>query len=131
MIATFWSYVETCAGILRKRNRGEIGVAAFQSALTALQGEVLSSPDFQLLTVENSDILGGLQYLYSHSLNTADAALLATYLRYVRLQPPTAPWSVLVASDHRLGQTARSEGLTTLDPEQVAAVDIPALLATL
>lgn len=67
MIATFWTYVETCAGILRKRNRGEIGVAAFQTALTALQGEVLTSPDVPLLTIENSDILGGLQYLYSQT----------------------------------------------------------------
>jgi predicted nucleic acid-binding protein len=130
MVATFWSYVETFASLLRKHNRGEISAATWQSSATLLRLETLSSPDFRLLTVGDADVLGGVPYLQQHNLNTNDAALLTTYLRYSHSQPPGNPTRVLVAADQRLVRAAAAEGLTTLNPETVAAADIPALLAT-
>jgi hypothetical protein len=37
---------------------------------------------------------------------------------------------VLVAADQRLVRAAAAEGLATLNPETIPAVDVPALLAT-
>src|SRR5262245_35696811 len=69
MVATFPGYVETYAAIVRKRNRGEITPVTFRSAVTFLQTEVLYSPDFQLLTVANADLLDGISLIESYNLN--------------------------------------------------------------
>jgi predicted nucleic acid-binding protein len=130
MVTTFWGYAETYASLLRKRNRGDISAVFFASAVTLLQAEVLDSPDCVLLTVDDSAVLDGISLMLQHNLNTTDAALLATYLRYARSQPAGSPTSVLIAADQRLLRAAGAEGLATLDPEAVAAADIPALLAS-
>jgi predicted nucleic acid-binding protein len=129
MITTFWGYVETYAGLVRKRNRGDIAAVAFQTAVAALQKEILDSLDYQLISVEDLEILGGVPYIEGHSLNATDAAILVTYLRYARARPPNSPAVVLVSADTRLLRAADAEGLTTLNPETVAAADLPALLS--
>jgi hypothetical protein len=131
MVVTYWGYLETYAALVRKRNRGEISTAVMQSAHSSLESEVLDSLDFRLLTIEDTDILDCIPYVEPHSLNSADAAILATYLRYIDARPPGAPMAVLVAADTYLLRAATGEGLPTLNPEAVAAVDIPTLLASL
>jgi predicted nucleic acid-binding protein len=93
MITTFWGYVETYAGLVRKRNRGDIAPVAFQTAAAALQQEILDSLDYQVISVEDLEILGGFPYIEGHNLNATDAAILVTYLRYARARPPNAPRS--------------------------------------
>jgi hypothetical protein len=44
---------------------------------------------------------------------------------------PTGDPLVLVAADTRLVRGAAAEGLVTVNPETVAAADVPAFLATL
>jgi hypothetical protein len=90
---------------------------------------LLSSLDFDLLTVENADLLDGVNYVEAHNLNVTDAGILVTYLRYARTRPPNSPTVVLVAADTRLLRAAAAEGLTTLNPETVAPADLPALLS--
>jgi hypothetical protein len=131
MIATYWGYSETYSAIVRKRNRGDISPSLYQSAISSLRAEVLRDPDFRLVTIEDADVLGGVPFLDQHSLNSADASILVTYLRYLDAQPPGAPTAVLVAADSYLLRAATAEGLPTLNPETVAAVDIPALLVSL
>jgi hypothetical protein len=131
MLATYWGYLETYAAIVRKRNRGDISHSAYQTTATSLRTEVLQDPNFRLLTIEDADVLGGIPFLDQHSLNSADAAILVTFLRYVDAQPPGAPTAVLVAADAYLLRAAATEGLSTLNPEAVAVADIPALLAKL
>ncbi len=130
MVATLWGYAETHGSLWRKRNRGDISTAFLQSALTLLRTEVRLSPDWVFLSVDDAAVLAGIDLLQQHNLNATDAALLATYLRYARSQPPGGPTHVLVAADQRLLRAAAAEGLTTLNPEAVAAADIPALFAT-
>lgn len=130
MVTTFWSYTETFAGLLRKRNRGSISTSLFRSSALRLRTEVLYSPGWQLLTIQDSAVLGGVPLIEKHSLNTADAILIETWLAYTRSLPLGAP-AVLVAADARFLRAADAEGLTTLNPEVVAAADVPALLAGL
>ena len=46
-----------------------------------------------------------------------------------QVQPPGAAPFVVVASDGRLITAAEAEGLKTLNPETVAAADVPTFLA--
>ena len=75
-------------------------------------------------------ILNGIELIERHSLNSTDAAILQTFLRYATPLRASAV-SMLVASDQRLSRAARAEGLEVLDPEIVQAADIPAFLAAL
>jgi predicted nucleic acid-binding protein len=131
MMATYWGYLETHAAIVRKRNRGDISYSAYRTTVTSLRAEVLRAPDFRLLTIEDADVLGGVSFVDQHSLNSADAAILVTFLRYVDAQAPDAPTAVLVATDTYLLRAADAEGLPTLNPQAVTVADIPALLARL
>jgi predicted nucleic acid-binding protein len=131
MVTTFWGYAETHASLLRKRNKREISARFFGTALTLLRGEIRQDPDWTLLTIDDLAVLAGIELLLRHNLNTTDGVILATYLRYQLPLPTGSPTVVLVAADTRLLRAATAEGLSTLNPEVVAAADVPALLATL
>jgi predicted nucleic acid-binding protein len=131
MLATFLGYAETAASLRRKLNRGVLDLAAFSAARSALRQEVLYGPDFELLTIYDADILGGIALTDQHNLNSTDAAILAACLRYARAQPPSAAACLLLAADQRLLRAADNEGLRALNPEDIPAVDVPALLVSL
>ena len=128
MSVTLWGYAE-CASILnRKRNSKLINAATYATSVTTLQQEVLLSGQFKILTIEDEQILGGLPLLVKHNLNSNDAAILATYLRFQQRLPPGSPPCLLVAVDQRLLRAAEAEGLGTLNPEAAAPQDIAAHL---
>jgi hypothetical protein len=117
--------------LLRKYHRGSIQAHAFTVAKTTLQDEIIDGPRFLLLTVDDAAIIAGIALMEQHSVNATDAAILALFLRYQRALPPDAPRCALVAADQRLVLAAQAEGLATLNPEAIAAVDVPAVLAAL
>jgi hypothetical protein len=65
-----------------------------------------------------------------HNLNATDATILTMLLDFVP-HLPAGDALVLVAADTRLLRGAVAEGLATLNPETVAAADVPAFLASL
>lgn len=131
MVTTFLSYAETFSLLLRKQNRGDIGIPAFRTAVSSLQAETLDSPAFNLLTITDGSIVRGVEFMQRHNINASDAAILAAYLRYALTQPVSAGSCILVASDQRLLRAAAAEGLATLNPELIFPADVPALLAAL
>ncbi len=122
MVATAWGYAETYSILLRKRNSGVLDAASFAASLNALRTEVILDPDFEVLAIDNALIFSSLSLMQSHSINSADAAILTTYLRFQRA---TSKPCLLIASDRRLNRAAEAEGLKSLNPEEVAAGDIP------
>lgn len=130
MVSTTLGYAETYSILLRKRNRGEITRAVFDAARATLQRQVVEDLDFLLLQLEDVDIFAGLRFMDHHNVNATDASFLALALRYRNALPPGSPTCVLVAADQRLVAAAQAEGLPTLNPESVAAADVPALLAS-
>jgi predicted nucleic acid-binding protein len=130
MITTVLSYSETCAALVRKRNRAELDAATFVVARSALQTDVIDDPDFGVLNVEFAEILAGIELIDRHNLNSADASILMTFLNFTRAQTAAAT-SVLVAADQRLLRASHAEALPTLNPELLASTDVPAFLATL
>ena len=129
MSVTLWGYAE-CASILnRKRNSKLINAATYATSVTALQQEVLLTGQFKILTIEDEQILAGLPLLVKHNLNSNDAAILVTYLRFQQSLPLGSPPCILIAADQRLLRAAQVEGLETLNPEAAAPQDMAARLA--
>jgi predicted nucleic acid-binding protein len=131
MFGTILGYAETYSAVLRRYNRSFIGAAAFATAKAALRDEIVDDPAFTLLTVDDAAIFGGIALMDHYNVNATDGAILALFLRYTAALPGGAPTPVLVASDQRLLGAARAEGLATLNPETLAAADVPAFLSGL
>lgn len=129
MASTPWGYVETYSILLRRKNGGVLDEASFVTAVTALQAEVVNSPDFALFTVSDTAIFRSIGIMQKHNLNATDAAILTVVLQIAA--PSNAPACVVVASDKRLLRAAAAEGLRTLNPEEVAVADVPVFLASL
>jgi predicted nucleic acid-binding protein len=130
MITTVLTYSETCGALVRKHNGGVLDAATFSVARSALRAEVIDDPDFGVLAVEFSDILGGIDLIDRHNLNSADASILASFLSFAQAQA-AATVCVLAAADQRLLRAAQAEGLKTFNPERIAPADVPAFLAAL
>lgn len=128
MYCTFWGYAETFAILHRKRNAGILSSATFTKAATKLQEDVLASGDFGVLTIEDDRVLVGLSFVIRHNLNSNDAAILATYLRFQASLPPGSPVCLLAAADQRLIRAFEAEGLKTLNPERLTVDEVTSLM---
>jgi hypothetical protein len=127
MVATVIGYAKRFSLLVRKRNGGLISRAAFAVATSALETEILAAPEFRLLPVDDDSFLMGVKFIERHGINSSDAALLASFLRFHGRQ-----WMdtcVLVASDRRFLRAAEAEGLRTLNPEIVPASEVAAVLS--
>jgi hypothetical protein len=131
MLTTPWGYTETYAMLLRKRNSGVLDIPTFTTAVTALQAEVVGNPDLGLLSVDDDAVFASISMIYRHNLNATDAAILTAVLDYAQTSFPSASHCVVVAADRRLLRAADAEGLSTIDPETLPAVDVPAFLQTI
>ncbi len=129
MAVTVWGYAECVAILHRKRNSSLIAESTYAAAVTSLQQEVLVSSRFRVLSIEDDRVLAGLALVVKHNLNSSDAAILATYLRFQQSLPPESPECFLAASDQRLVWASESEGLKTLNPERPSADGMAGLLA--
>jgi predicted nucleic acid-binding protein len=127
---TAWGYAEAYSVLLRKHNDGRIDFPSFLAAVAALQAEVVDSGRFHFLPLDDATIFASPLMMGRHNLNATDAAILTMLLDVVpNLTPGDA--LVLIAADTRLLRAGTAEGLVTLNPETVAAADVPALLAAL
>lgn len=131
MATTVWGYAETFAILLRRSNDGRLDQSTFTMITAALRREVIHSPEFGFLNVDDAAVLASLPLMQRHNLNTTDATLLAVLLRHALANPPGAPNYVLVAADKRFVRAAEAEGFKTINPELVPAADVPAFLARL
>jgi predicted nucleic acid-binding protein len=130
MITTILSYSETCGALVRKRNRAELDAPTFTVARSALRAEVIDDADFGVLAVEFGDMLGGIDLIDRHNLNSADASILMAFLSFAQAQP-AASRCILVAADLRLLRASQAEGLTTFNPETTDPADVGSFLAAL
>lgn len=118
---TYLGFAEIAAVLRRRRNANRMSQRAFEDARIRLRDTVLLSPRFDLVTVENADILAGMALTDRHNINTSDAAILAAFLG---LTKESGDRVILVVSDHRLARAARAEGFATLDPARVSPSDL-------
>ena len=129
MATSVWSYAETFAILLRRRNAKIITDAVFTKTADQLREQIVDNADMQVLSVLDADVFASLAVMRRHNLNSTDAAILAMLLR--TLPSPVPPDFVLVAADKRLLRAANAEGMKTLDPAALPAPDVAAFLAAL
>ncbi len=127
MVTTYLGHLETAAILRRRRNAGAMKDATFHGARSLLRQEVLNGTGFRLLTAD-ADIPDALALVDRHNINASDAVILAAFLRFSQ---NGAGGCALVSADKRLLRAAAAEGLNVLDPEEIAAADVPAFLASL
>ena len=130
MVITVWGYLETYAILRRRYNAGAFDRKALTDAMTALQSEVITG-DFDLLSISDELIFSAASLVDAHNMNSADAAILAAYLRFQSRLPQNSPTCLLVASDKRLLRAAVAEGLQILDPESLSPSEASTLVLSL
>lgn len=131
MIGTFWGYTETYAILARKRNAGHLTPVGLSTAMSALYNEVIAAEDFDLLSIDDKAVMSSITHILAHNINSADAALLTTFLEFQASLPEGSPACILVTADLRLIRAAQAEGLQTLNPEALTPQEATAFLALL
>ena len=129
MITTIWGYAESFSILMCRHNSGVISASAFTKAASALENEFIFDPDPTVLSIDDTAILSGIAIMRKHNRNATDAAILVIFMRYVAASGLTAV--ALVSADKRLLRAAQSEGLAVINPEAIAAAEVPALIASL
>jgi len=105
--------------------------AAFTAATTALQSDVVMGSDFGLLSISDAMVFASTAVMSRHNINATDAAILTLLLEYSQTLPAGRTGCVVVAADRHLLRAAEVEGLETVDPETMPALDVPAFLGRL
>lgn len=126
LVITSVTLAETVAVLNRKRN--ELRVPDHEYALLVVR-VFTDSERFSYWPVNDEDILNAIPLIIAHNINSSDALHLHIALRLQGLLESSKQGSlVLVASDKRLVRAARAEGFLILNPEEVSATEIMALL---
>jgi uncharacterized protein len=131
LVTTVLGYAETFAILIRKRNAGCISAATCTAAIALLQDEVIHTADFRVLLLEPATIIGGTVFVERHNLNSADAAILLTYLQFAQSAAVTGSRCAIVSADTRLIRAATGKGLPAINPERLVAPDVAAFLVAL
>jgi predicted nucleic acid-binding protein len=108
---------EVISVLVRKKNAGLITEAVFSQAMVDFRAEVISDVDFQLVGVDDALVFASHPLIEKYSLNATDALVLRSALDVAALRRQEGHAVVLLASDRRLLNAARMEGMQILDPE--------------
>ena len=111
---------EVISVLVRKKNAGLITEAIFSQAMVDFRAEVISAADFQLVGVDDALVFASHPLIEQYSLNATDALVLRSVLDVAALKRQAGNEVTLLASDRRLLNAARMEGIPILDPETTA-----------
>ena len=126
MACTTIGYAETYSILVRRLNGGILNQSTFNTAVLALQSEIVDNADFRLLTVTDVAIFNSIRLMRKHNINATDSAILTVAID-LQARMKTSH-CVLVSSDKRLLRSALPENLCTLNPEDISVLEVPALL---
>jgi predicted nucleic acid-binding protein len=119
---------EVTSLLVRKKNTRRLSATAFSQALIDFGTEIIYSTRIRKVVADNALVTAALPLIEAYSINATDDIILrsavdmATYLR------TAGDDLVLMASDQRLLNAARAEGLLTFNPETQSKADLDALL---
>lgn len=117
-----WGYAETFSLLVRRWNEQVLSRTAFETAILALQTEVVDAVEFGFLPIPDIMIFDSTAYTRKHSTNATDSAILAMLCAYNAQQPASSP-CILVACDKRMLRAANQEGLYTINPQLMSKDD--------
>ena len=121
---------EVVSVLVRKKNDGRITPSAISQALLTFGAEVVDSPDFKKVEIDNRVVTSCLPLVKAHSLNATDAIILRSALDITAALRTAGHDLVLVASDQRLLRAATAEGMLTFNPEVDSTAGLDAFVAS-
>ncbi|RKU19254.1 hypothetical protein C6500_11180 [Candidatus Poribacteria bacterium] len=117
MICLFDSMDETRFVIVKKRNNAEITLPEFNQAIQRFEAEIINSTEVIQVHATVDQKEAARQLIHDYPINSSDAYILQCALDKVNQLQITGDDLVLISSDKRLLDAARSEGLLIFDPE--------------
>ena len=128
MICLFDSMDETRFVIVKKRNNAEITLSEFNQAIQKFEAEVVNSTEVVQVHATVDQKEAARQLIHNYPINSSDAYILQSALDKVNQLQTTGDDLVLISSDKRLLNAARSEGLLTFDPETDSQTTLDVLI---
>ena len=117
IICLFDSMDETRAVIAKYRNRGDITSSDFNQAIQKFEAEVVNSIEVVQVHATVNQKEAARQLIHDYPINSTDAYILQCALDQANSLRLERHELILVSSDKRLLNAARSERLRTFDPE--------------
>ena len=128
IICLFDSMDEARSVIVRYKNRNEITLSEFKQAIQKFEAEVINSAAVVKVHAAIVQKESSRQLIHDYSINSTDAYILQCALDAAKELQANGDDLVFVSSDKRLLNAARSEGLSTFDPEVDTQIDLDALI---
>ena len=117
VICLFDSMDETRFVIVKKRNSTEITLSEFNQAIQKFEIEIVNSSELLQVHATIDQKESARQLIHDYPINSSDAYILQCALDKANQLQTTGDDLILISSDKRLLNAARSEGLPTFDPE--------------
>lgn len=117
IICLFDSMDETRFVIVKKRNRAEITVSEFNQAIQQFEVEVVNSTEVVQVHATVNQKEAARQLIHDYPINSSDAYILQCALDKANQLRAARDDLILVTSDKRLLDAAKSERLLTFNPE--------------
>ncbi|MDQ2731500.1 MAG: hypothetical protein M3Y56_07565 [Armatimonadota bacterium] len=103
--------------MVRRRNSGLVRRKRFAEIAIQVMSEIVDEDDFQLHTATDDLVRDSLSLIEQYSINATDALVLCSAVQVANDLRSEGHDLVLIASDVRLLQAGRAEGLSIFNPE--------------
>ena len=117
IICLFDSMDEARFVIVKYRNRGDITLAEFNQAIQQFETEVVNSTQVVQMHATANQKEAARQLIHDYPINSADAYILRCALDKVNQLRTVGDDLILISSDKKLLNAARSERLIAFNPE--------------
>ena len=128
MVCLFDSMDETRFVIVKKRNRTEITASEFTQAIQQFEAEVVNSTEIVQVHATIDQKEAARQLIHDYPINSSDAYILQCALDKSNQLRTSGDDLILVTSDKRLLDAARSERLLTFNPETDSQTTLEVLI---
>ena len=124
----FDSMAETYGAFVKKKNRGEITITAFDQAAQRFEIEFIHRAEIKKINATDNQKTAAHPFINTYSFNHTDAYILRCALDKADELRITGDDLILVCSDGQLLRAAKKERLLTFDPITDNQIDLDALI---
>ena len=128
IVCLFDSMDETRFVIVKKRNMKEITPSEFNQAIQQFEAEVVNSTEVVQMHANVNQKEAARQLIHNYPINSSDAYILQCALDKANQLRTSGDDLILVSSDKKLVDAARSENLLTFNPETDSQTSLDVLI---
>jgi predicted nucleic acid-binding protein len=117
MITLLITLGEVISVIVRRKNSNQISEKYYHQAMNVFHHEITENSDIIFQSISDNLIRTSLPLIEQYSINATDAIILRCSLNMATILHASGEDLVLVTTDSRLSNAAKSEGLIVWNPE--------------